>query len=340
MSNRIHTPVPLIFASMCIAAALLVFHSSPVSAFGHDKLRQQLKGLTQPPPEQAAPAQPAPKAAPQAQTQRPPQKSQPRRSISKIAGEVYQFKNNFHNSVFMVTPNGIILVDPINADAAGWLKAELRRRFNRSVKYVIYSHDHADHISGGEIFADTAVFVSHVGAKRDIIDERRPTPVPDITFTDSLTLSLGGKAVELTFVGRNHSDNSIVMNFPAERVLHAVDFIPVKSIAFRDLPDTYLDDWMGSLKAVEAMDFDILSPGHGKLGAKSDVRAFRGYMEKLRAEVTRVARAGMSADDAVAKIRMDEYKTWGGYNRHIEANVRAMYNLVQLTRRGNPRPRR
>jgi glyoxylase-like metal-dependent hydrolase (beta-lactamase superfamily II) len=54
-----------------------------------------------------------------------------------------------------------------------------------------------------------------------------------------------------------------------------VDFIPVQSIAFRDLPDTYLDDWFTSLKNVEAMDFNILSPGHGRLGKKEDVRAFR-----------------------------------------------------------------
>jgi glyoxylase-like metal-dependent hydrolase (beta-lactamase superfamily II) len=67
-------------------------------------------------------------------------------------------------------------------------------------------------------------------------------------------------------MGRNHSDNSIVMRFPKERVLFAVDFIPVESVAFRDFPDAYIEDWIDSLQRMELMDFDILAPGHGPLG--------------------------------------------------------------------------
>jgi glyoxylase-like metal-dependent hydrolase (beta-lactamase superfamily II) len=155
----------------------------------------------------------------------------PQREITQIAGDLYRFQNNFHYSVFLVTPEGIIATDPIDADAATWLKEELTKRFNQSVKYVIYSHDHADHISGGEVFKEAgAIVVAHENTKRAIIAENRPTAVPDITFTDELTLELGGKTVELSYVGRNHSDNSIVMNFPEERTLFAVDFIPVKWI--------------------------------------------------------------------------------------------------------------
>ncbi|MBM3602058.1 MAG: MBL fold metallo-hydrolase [Alphaproteobacteria bacterium] len=84
----------------------------------------------------------------------------PVREISKIAGEVYRFRNNNHYSVFAVTPAGVIATDPINAGAAQWLKEEVQKRFNQPVKYVIYSHDHADHISGGEVF-DGAIIVAH-----------------------------------------------------------------------------------------------------------------------------------------------------------------------------------
>src|SRR5215813_15430021 len=87
----------------------------------------------------------------------------PVREITQIAGEVYRFRNNNHYSVFAVTPQGIIATDPINAEAAQWLKAELQKRFAKPVKYLIYSHDHADHISGGEVFADTAVVVGEQG---------------------------------------------------------------------------------------------------------------------------------------------------------------------------------
>lgn len=58
------------------------------------------------------------------------QQQAPVREITKIAGEVYRFRNNFHYSIFAVTPAGVIATDPINADAAQWLKDEIRRRFN------------------------------------------------------------------------------------------------------------------------------------------------------------------------------------------------------------------
>jgi len=80
-----------------------------------------------------------------------------------------------------------------------------------------------------------------------------------VTFSDRLSLDLGGTVVELSYTGRNHSDNSIVMRFPKERILFAVDFIPVASVAFRDFPDAYVEDWIESLKRVEQLDFDILA---------------------------------------------------------------------------------
>ena len=108
---------------------------------------------------------------------------------------------------------------------------------------------------------ENATVIAHAQAKADIVGEQRPTAVPDITFEDELTVELGGQTVELKFVGRNHSDNMIVMHFPAERTLFAVDFIPVKSVAFRDFTDGFVEEWIDSLKAVEAMDFDV--PGAG-----------------------------------------------------------------------------
>lgn len=260
----------------------------------------------------------------------------PIREITQITGDLYRFRNNFHYSVFLVTPEGIIATDPINAEAARWLKQELAQRFARPVTYLIYSHDHADHIAGGEVFADTAVVIAHENAKATILGENRPTAVPHITFSDRLTLESGGKQVELIYVGRNHSDNSIVMRFPAERVLFAVDFIPVESLPFRDFPDAYIEDWIESLKRVEGLDFDILAPGHGALGRKEHVRKFRGYMEQLRAEVLRYARQGKLLEEIQQLVKMEEYRDWGNYQNWLLLNIEGMYRHVQLHRRPNP----
>jgi len=268
----------------------------------------------------------------QAQPQAP---APPVREITQIAGEVYRFRNNNHYAIFAVTPAGIIATDPINVEAAQWLKTELQKRFSQPVKYLIYSHDHADHISGGEVFADTAIVVAHENAKTAIVHEKRPTAVPQVTFSDRLSLELGGTVVEISYTGRNHSDNSIVMRFPKERILFAVDFIPVEAMAFRDFPDAYVEDWIESLKRVEQLDFDILAPGHGPLGKKDHVRLFRGYLEDLRGEVLKYAREGKSLADMKPLIKMEQYAKWAGYEQMLPLNIEGMYQHVQMHRRGN-----
>ena len=258
-----------------------------------------------------------------------------KRSITKISGDLYRFQNKFHYSVFLVTPDGVIATDPINAEAATYLKAELKKRFNQTVKYLIYSHDHRDHIAGGEVFADTATVVAHENAKAVIIGEKRPTAVPDVTFTDQMVIELGGKQVELTYVGPSHSDNMIVMRFPAERALFTVDFISVNRLPFKTMSDSYVPGLMEAIRKVGDMDFDILVPGHGPMGSKSDAMAHLGYVEDLHAGVLAGLRAGKSVDDLKQSVTLDEYKQWGQYGAWREMNIEGMAARVQNQRRGN-----
>ncbi|MGI9464361.1 MAG: MBL fold metallo-hydrolase [Aestuariivirgaceae bacterium] len=260
----------------------------------------------------------------------------PKRSIKQITGDLWRFQNNFHYSVFLVTPEGIIATDPINAEAATWLKKKLKSQFGRQVKYLILSHDHADHSAGGEVFAqDGAIVISHDKAKVQIIGERRPTAIPNITFSDQMTVELGGKKVELKYLGKNHSDNMIVMHFPAERALFAVDFIPIKTVAFKDFPDAYLPEWIESLRKVEQMDFDLLVPGHGRIGNRADVVAFREYMEFLHAKVLNALRLDKSLQTTLAETDLSHWRDWGQFEAWSPLNIEGMYKRLGLNRRGN-----
>ncbi|OGQ84418.1 MAG: hypothetical protein A3F90_18215 [Deltaproteobacteria bacterium RIFCSPLOWO2_12_FULL_60_19] len=253
----------------------------------------------------------------------------PAREIGNITGDLYRFRNAGHFSVFLVTPEGIIATDPIDADAARWLKSELAKRFNKPVKYLIYSHDHADHISGGEVFGDTAVVIAHEKTKTAIMREKRATALPHRVFSDRLAVELGGKRVELIYVGRNHSDDSIVMRFPAERALFAVAFIPVESLPFRTLNDSYIDEWIESLKRVEAMDFDILAPGHGPVGRKEHVRPMRQYMEDLKSQVAAHLKQGKSVDEIKQSVKMEKYRNWSSYDSYLPLNIEGMVRYLQ-----------
>ena len=253
----------------------------------------------------------------------------PKRAITQIAGDLYRFQNNFHFSVFLVTPDGVIATDPINAEAAMWLKDEIKARFNQPIKYVVYSHDHADHVSGGEVFADDgAIVVAHEQAKADIIANSVPTALPAITFTDNLTLSLGGKTVELKFLGKSHSDNMIVAHFPDERTLFTVDFISVKRLPFRTFRDGFMPDLIAAIDKAGEMDFDILAPGHGALGTKQDAADHGQYVKDLKAEVEAGIAAGKSLEEMKVSIKMEKYADWGQYKEWLAENVEGMHRML------------
>lgn len=258
-----------------------------------------------------------------------------KRSITQISGDLYRFQNNFHFSVFLVTPDGIIATDPIDADAARWLKQELTARFHLPVKYLIYSHDHRDHIAGGEVFAPAATVIAHENARATIIGEQRPTAVPDISFSDRLNITLGGKTVELIYAGPSHSDNMTIVHFPEQRAVFTVDFISVNKLPYMDLNDTYFPDWIDAVKKVEAMDFDILVPGHGPMGTKADVAEHRKYLQALYDAVLAAARKGQSLDEMKSSITLEEFANMGMYDKWRELNIEGVYRQVDLHRRGN-----
>ncbi len=87
--------------------------------------------------------------------------AEPVREIKNVTGDLYRFRSGGHYGIFLVTSEGIILVDPLNTAASTWLKGELDERFDVPVRYVIYSHFHYDHIEGGGVFSDTAEIVAH-----------------------------------------------------------------------------------------------------------------------------------------------------------------------------------
>ena len=87
--------------------------------------------------------------------------TEPQFTIRNVTGNLYEARTASHNAVFLATTEGIMVVDALRADFAEWLEGELAARFDSEVEYVIYSHHHPDHAAGGQIFADTAVFVGH-----------------------------------------------------------------------------------------------------------------------------------------------------------------------------------
>src|SRR6476661_8403345 len=98
--------------------------------------------------------------------------------IGKLTGDIYYARMDDYVSGFMVTSEGIILVEPVGTEMATWLKGELTKRFKVPVKYVIYSHSHWDHASGGSVYADTAQFIGHENMLKNVATPPASTPLP------------------------------------------------------------------------------------------------------------------------------------------------------------------
>jgi glyoxylase-like metal-dependent hydrolase (beta-lactamase superfamily II) len=96
------------------------------------------------------------------------QQKPPARGIVNVTGQLYRAQNDNHYTVYLVTPDGVIMSDPINRDFGRWLKAEIATRHKVPVRYVLYTHKDWDHASGGVVFADTATFVGHVNMRSGV----------------------------------------------------------------------------------------------------------------------------------------------------------------------------
>ena len=143
--------------------------------------------------------------------------------------------------------------------------------------------------------------------------------MPDETSTGQRTITLGGTILEMSYVGRNHSDASLVLRLPKEKIIFAVDFIPVGSFPSVGMIDSYPLEWEASLKKVLAMDWERLIPGHpgpgGRLGTKKDVQDVLGLLQYASAEVKAAACDGKCWDAAEKDVTLEKYKDWPGFER-------------------------
>ncbi len=261
------------------------------------------------------------------------QPAQPPFATTKVDGtdNVYVFRYGNHQAMFVVTSAGVIATDPISygrPQAATTYIDEIKKVSSQPIKYLIYSHHHFDHIAGGKPFKDAgATVLAHRRAAERLAILKDPhTVLPDETMGDQKTIKLGDTTLELTYTGLNHSDSSIVMRLPAQKIIFAVDFIPVGSVPGRGMIDSYPLEWEDSLKRVLAMEWDRIIPGHpgpgGRLGTKQDVQNLLTFLQDASAEVKKAAQAGGCWDKVEKELKLPKYESWPGYEQNLQYVLR------------------
>lgn len=253
-----------------------------------------------------------------------------KRSIEQVEGDVYRFQNDFHFAMFVVTDEGIVVTDPINAEAVNWLKAELAGQFDQPVTHMVLSHHHADHASGGEAWGDIQV-IAHENVKAHVEAGDVQTAMPTETFADQHAFSLGGKDFELTYLGEGHSDDLLAIVVRPENVAFVVDVVSPKSVPWRDFPHTDINGMIEQIKTVEALDFDIMAPGHSVIGTKQDATDIRVYIEEMRDAVKVALDDGQSEEEIIASDIAADYKEWVTYDMWRDLNIQGMIRWLKET---------
>lgn len=271
-----------------------------------------------------------------AQAQQP---ARPPIAVTKVDGTdgVYIFRNVNHQSMFVVTRDGVIVTDPVaygRPNGGQQYLDEIRKVTDKPIKYLIYSHHHFDHIAGGRVFKEAgARVIAHHRAKTRLAQLKDPhTVLPDEAVGDKgRTITLGGTKLELKYVGLNHSDSTLVMRLPKEKIIFVVDLIPVASIPGRGMIDFYPLESEDSIKRIIAMDWERLIPGHpgpgGKLGTKEDARNLLTFLQDASSVVQKAAREGKCWDTAEKEVKLPKYENWAGYQNNLPFVLRRYCGL-------------
>ena len=268
--------------------------------------------------------------------------------IREVGAGLYLHAWSFWLSPFLVTPEGIIITDPPSVEAGRWLKNELNQRFNVPVRYVVLSHSDLDHVKGTGVFADEATIIAHRNAK-PIIEARLkadaaaakrvnrkvdapPEGVPDITFTEKMTLSLGGKTVKLEWLNpfSHGHDDMISMYFVEADLLYEADGVHPGGLGFLDFRVNRFPQVLEDTRLAEQKTYTHYLTGH-VLATRAGVIEHRQYLEALNDAVVKAIKEGKSLEQAKNTIKLPAFAyitPWYSreeYEAQVGFNVEGVY---------------
>ena len=243
-------------------------------------------------------------------------------TITPIRGDLYLARFDWRATVFLVTPDGIIMGDPISEAAARWLREQLAIRFpEQRLRYVLQSHHHFDRASGASVF-EAAETIGHRLFNTELRDARREPLYAGVqpvkrTFDERERVTLGGRTVEIIHTGPGHTPDMSILYFPDERVVFAVDPPAVEALPFAFRSDYTPHELAIWLAAVSPLPFDLLVTGDGGTIDPAPARLLKPYLDDLIAAVT----AGVSDGRTLSQLRAEVLLPAHAGNGHYAARA-------------------
>jgi glyoxylase-like metal-dependent hydrolase (beta-lactamase superfamily II) len=259
-----------------------------------------------------------------AQTPKPPGPLK----IATVRENLHMISGEGGNVAVYVTDEGVVLVDDMFDRNHSDILAQVRSITDKPLRYVVNTHQHDDHAGGDLKMLPIAEVIAHQNVRKNLEHIKQPyyedtpgTPigVPRLTFSDQLSIHLGGKEVRASYFGRGHTSGDAIIYFPELRVIHTGDLFLGGRSGGRNEPgkprgvNIYVDyaqggsfiEWSRTLERTLALDFDTVIPGHGPVSTKANVETFKTDLELMRARLAQLTKQGTRKDELVKIIETD-----------------------------------
>jgi len=262
-------------------------------------------------------------------------------ALRQIVPGHFVYSSATYNSGIIATSEGVVVVDALNSEAVARAeRAAIAGAIGQPVRVLVSSTFHNNYSKGNIAYADV-LKIGHENYRTDLMDlmQREKAPadeqkarLPNQTFRDRMTVHLGGKDIQVLYVGRAHTRGDSIVFVPQDRIVYLSELYFADQFLF--INDGYGLDWLRALDAVDALGADIFVPGHGPIPAdpretRQGLRRFRQMLVDVRDAVQAEIRRGATEDQAVAAVRWPQYEKLQGYDAQRETAVRRLYQ--QLT---------
>ena len=251
--------------------------------------------------------------------------------VAKITEGVYSYSaSGEYYSMFVVTDDGVIAIESVSTQHATGMLQAIQEVTDQPVKYLLHSHNHWDHASGGKVFMDAgATTLAHVEAYEWMkANPGRDMALPDESWGGNRKdITLGEVTVELHYLGMNHGLGMTVFLLPKEKVAYIADIVTPNRLLFSIVPDFNIKQWERSLEEVLKMDFEKAVFSHNekpestKIGNKEDVRQNLQFIRDIRTAIYAEFQKGTNPFMVPSTLKLPKYKDWKMYDQWLEMNV-------------------
>jgi cyclase len=237
------------------------------------------------------------------------------------------------NPSFVVTSDGVVVIDTPQLPTRAVAMREEAEGYG-TIRYVVNTEHHVDHIFGNYYFKGAGEVVHHQGVYDNfmvvapILDpfayaaEAIPTDDPDgaaifpdrdeyyadpnkgtVVFTGDLTLRVGSHTFHLIHTP-GHTPGQVAVYVPEERAVFTGDTVFSECQTWLMTSD--VDQWVGALETIKRLDVDHVIPGHGPVTTTRYLATQRSVLLEWKSAVAAAVANGWSREETVERVEFTD----------------------------------